>query len=109
MFLFRHRQGRRPKTTHATSEQRQPVFTTIVKAISRHIYGRRLKGEPSEESNILQGALSLTLHDKRRKHKGQGVYVFNARYVMETMNDSHCSDKHSAQHPMAQTLPDDVL
>ena len=89
MFLFKHRQGPRPNTTHTTSEQRQPVFTTIVKAISRRIYGHKLKAESSEEGNILQRPLSSTFHGKRHKRKGRGVYISNARYVMDTMTDLH--------------------
>jgi hypothetical protein len=74
MSLFRYGQGRQPNTTHAATSsehwQRHPVFTPMVKAISRRMY---VKEEPSAESNILQRALSLILRDKRRKHKGRGV------------------------------------
>ena len=109
MFLFKHGQGRRLNTTHATSQQRHPVFTTIVKAISGYVYGRKRKEEPSEEGDVLQRSLSSTLHGKRHKRKGRGVYISDARYFMETMTDSHCSDYHSAQYSTAQTLPEDVL
>lgn len=88
---------------------------TTVKAISRRIYHksrRQLRDEASEGGNTAWRILSLAftpLHDKIREREGQGAYISEACNVSETKTDLCCSDRHLAQHPTAQTLPDDVL